>query len=569
MVRWPDAEAERYREAGYWQGRTLGDFLAGHARTIGTATALVADGEQVSYAELDRRAGHLAAGLAALGIAPGDRIVVQLPNGPEFFVLLFAALRIGAVPVLGLPAYRRSEAVHLCGHSGAVAYVVPAADPDPASDFDYRALAEEVREQVPGLRHVLVAGGDPGPHTALADVEGAGRRSPLPPGAFAAPDPQDPAVLLVSGGTTGLPKLIPRTHEDYAYNVRASAELCGLHPGTVYLAALPVAHNFALACPGALGTLLAGGTVVLGASPDPETVFPLIERHRVTVTAVVPPLAALWSQAAEWSPEDLGSLALLQVGGARLGPETARRVRSALGCELQQVFGMAEGLLCMTRPGDDAERVATTQGRPLSPDDEIRVVDAEDRDTPAGEIGELLTRGPYTLRGYYRAEEYNRTAFTADGFYRTGDLVRVLPGGDVVVEGRRKDLVNRGGDKVSSDELEGHLRAHPAVLDAAVVPVPDDYLGERTCAWIVLRERSTGPGGPAAAAGASRADELPSAADAFGPGGLDAFLDGRGLAPYKKPDLIHVVDSLPLTAVGKLDKRLLARRAAEAASARS
>ncbi|MFD9355186.1 (2,3-dihydroxybenzoyl)adenylate synthase [Streptomyces sp. NPDC060031] len=561
MVRWPDAQADRYREAGYWQGRPLGDFLAGHARTIGTATALVAEGEQLSYAGLDRRAGHLAAGLAALGIAPGDRIVLQLPNTPEFFVLLFAALRIGAVPVLGLPAYRRSEAVHLCEHSGAVAYVVPAADPDPASDFDYRALAEEVREQVPGLRHVLVAGGDGGPHTALADVEGAGRRSPLPPGAFAVPDPRGPAVLLVSGGTTGLPKLIPRTHDDYAYNVRASAELCALHPGTVYLAALPVAHNFALACPGAIGTLLAGGTVVLSASPDPETVFPLIERHRVTVTAVVPPLAALWSQAAEWSPEDLGSLVLLQVGGARLGPETARRVQSTLGCELQQVFGMAEGLLCMTRPGDDAERTATTQGRPLSPDDEIRVVDTDGRDVPGGEVGELLTRGPYTLRGYYRAEEYNRTAFTADGFYRTGDLVRMLPGGDIVVEGRRKDLVNRGGDKVSSDELEGHLRAHPAVLDAAVVPVPDDYLGERTCAWVVLRERSAGPG------------ELPAGADAdadvFGPGGLDAFLDERGLAPYKKPDLVHFVGSLPLTAVGKLDKRLLARRAAEAATRRS
>ncbi|MEV8533628.1 AMP-binding protein [Streptomyces sp. NPDC051211] len=555
MVRWPEAAVERYRKAGWWQGRPLGDFLAEHARTIGTATALVAAGEQLSYAELDRRAGHVAAGLAGLGIAPGDRIVVQLPNTPDFFVLFFAALRAGAIPVLGLPAYRRSEAVHLCRHSGAVAYVVPDADPDPSSGFDHRRLAEEVREQVPGLRHVLVSGA-PGPHTALGEVERAGREAAGRP-AFAEPDPQGPAVLLVSGGTTGLPKLIPRTHDDYAYNVRASAELCGLGPGTVYLAALPAAHNFALACPGALGTLLAGGTVVLAATPDPETVFPLIERHRVTVTAVVPPLAALWSQAAEWSPEDLGSLALLQVGGARLAPETARRVRAALGCELQQVFGMAEGLLSMTRPGDDPERTETTQGRPLSPDDEIRVVDAEGREVAPGTVGELLTRGPYTLRGYYRAEEYNRTAFTADGFYRTGDLVRVLPGGDIVVEGRQKDLVNRGGDKVSSDELEGHLRAHPAVLDAAVVPVPDAYLGERTCAWIVLREGHTGAGGSAAAA------------SPFGPGGLDAFLDERGLAPYKKPDLVHLVDSLPFTAVGKLDKRLLAQRAAEAAATRT
>lgn len=568
-VRWPETLVERYRKSGYWQGQPLGHFLAEHARTIGSAPALVFDGGQLSYADLDRRADDLAVGLIGLGIAPGDRIVVQLPNGPDFFVLLFAALRLGVIPVLGLPAYRRSEAVHLCDHSGAVAYVVPAEDADPASDFDYRVLAGEVRAQAPGLRHVLVSG-EPGPHTALADVEragreGAGRERAGREGAsvlgeVVAPDPQEPAVLLVSGGTTGLPKLIPRTHDDYAYNVRASAELCGLGPGTVYLAALPVAHNFALACPGALGTLLAGGTVVLSPSPDPETVFPLIERYRVDVTAVVPPLAALWAQAAEWSPDDLGSLGLLQVGGARLDPDTARRVQAGLGCELQQVFGMAEGLLCLTRPGDDPERVATTQGRPLSPDDEIRVVDEDGHDVPPGEAGELLTRGPYTLRGYYRAEEHNRTAFTADGFYRTGDLVRVLPGGDVVVAGRQKDLVNRGGDKVSSDELEGHLRAHPAVLDAAVVPVPDAYLGERTCAWIVLREHGAAPRETRAEAGEPPRDDEP-----FGPGGLDAFLDRRGLAPYKKPDLVHVVDSLPFTAVGKLDKRALARRAAEAA----
>ncbi|MFB9387864.1 (2,3-dihydroxybenzoyl)adenylate synthase [Streptomyces coeruleoprunus] len=534
VVRWPAEAMERYRKAGYWQGRPLGDFLARHAADTGGTTALVSGDDRLTYAELDARAAQLAAGLADLGIASGDRVVVQLPNVPDFFVLLFACLRIGAVPVLGLPAYRRSEAVHLCGHSGAVAFVVP--DTDPASGFDYRRLADEVREQVPGLRHVLVAG-EPGPYLSLADVEKAGAGLDAPDGS--AVDPRDPAVLLVSGGTTGLPKLIPRTHDDYAYNVRASAELCGVDRDTVYLAALPVAHNFALACPGTLGTLYAGGTVVLSPSPDPDTVFPLVERHRVTLTAVVPPLAALWSQAAEWAPEDLSSLALLQVGGARLGPESARQVTASLGCELQQVFGMAEGLLSMTRPGDDPERVATTQGRPMSPDDEVRVVDADGRDVPSGEIGELLARGPYTLRGYYRAEEYNRTAFTDDGFYRTGDLVRVLPGGDLVVEGRRKDLVNRGGDKVSADELEGHLRAHPAVLDAAVVPVPDEYLGERTCAWIVLREGRTELGDP----------------------GLDAFLDERGLAPYKKPDLVRFVDALPVTAVGKVDKRALATRA--------
>lgn len=195
---------------------------------------------------------------------------------------------------------------------------------------------------------------------------------------------------------------------------------------------------------------------------------------------------------------------------------------------------MAEGLLSYTRRGDDPEDIATTQGFPLCEDDEIRIVDGEDREVPPGEVGTLLTRGPYTPRGYYRAAEHNCKAFTEDGFYRTGDLVRRTPEGRLVVEGREKDLVNRGGDKVSADEVQNHLRAHPAVLDAAVLPVPDAYLGERPCACLVLREGHTQP--------------------------LDvaAFLHERGLAPYKIPDVVRVLDSFPLTSVGKVDKRALA-----------
>ncbi|MDH6222507.1 (2,3-dihydroxybenzoyl)adenylate synthase [Streptomyces pseudovenezuelae] len=525
VVPWPEELVERYRRAGHWQGRPLGELLRERAREHPDAPALLSDGLSWSYAELDERGDRLAAGLVDLGVRPGDRVVVQLPNIPEILPLLIALFRLGALPVLGLPAYRASEAVHLCRSTDAVAYVVPDTDPD--TGFDYRELAAEVRAKAPSLRHVLVAG-EPGLYTPLREVDAAPR--PLP-----APAAGDPAVLLVSGGTTGLPKLIPRTHDDYFYNLRASAEVCGLHERSVYLAVLPIGHNFPLACPGVLGVLHAGGTVALCPSPSPETAFAAIERFRATVTAVVPPLAALWSQAVRWSAADIGSLELVQVGGARLSPDAARLIGPALGCELQQVFGMAEGLLSYTRRGDDAETVATTQGFPLSPDDEIRVVDAAGEDVPPGAVGNLLTRGPYTLRGYYRAPEHNLRAFTADGYYRTGDLVRLTAEGRLVVEGREKDLVNRGGDKISADELQNHLRAHPAVLDAAVVPVPDLYLGERTCACLLLRDGH---------------DEAPD---------LTAFLHDRGLATYKIPDVVRIFDAFPLTSVGKVDKRELAR----------
>ncbi|MCM3885205.1 (2,3-dihydroxybenzoyl)adenylate synthase, partial [Frankia sp. R82] len=350
-------------------------------------------------------------------------------------------------------------------------------------------------------------------------------------------DPAGVAVLLVSGGTTGRPKLIARTHWDYAYNAAASARLCGLTGDDVYLVALPAAHNFPLACPGLLGAFGVGARVVLAPVPSPEIAFELIARERVTVTALVPALARIWVTAAGWEGPDTTSLRLLQVGGAKLDAELARQVRPVLGAGVQQVFGMAEGLLNYTRPDDGDEIACTTQGRPLAEADEVRVVDEHGVDVPAGATGELWTRGPYTIRGYYRAAEHNATAFTSEGFYRTGDLVRRTPEGNLVVEGRIKDVINRGGENISATELEEHLLAHPAIVQAAVVATADEQVGERVRAVVVLA-----PG------------------ESIGLRVLRAYLRDRGLARFMHPDLLTVVDELPFTAVGKIDKRELCRR---------
>jgi mycobactin salicyl-AMP ligase len=526
---WPGELAERYRDAGYWRPDTLGGLLRAWAARSGDTVAVVdgrPGGPRLSYAELDRRADETAAGLCGLGIEPGDRVVVHLPNTVDFVVALFALLRCAAVPVLALPAHRFVEIEHFARLSDAVAYLIP----DRHEGFDYRELAARVTEAVPSLRHVLVAG-DPGEFTGL-DALPAGPSAPLPE-----VDPGEVAVLLISGGTTGKPKLIPRTHRDYAYNARGSAEVCELTSDDVYLASLPIAHNFPLACPGLLGALGVGATVVLAPAPSPDVCFGLLERERVTVTALVPPMARMWVDTAAWDTSDRSSLRLLQVGGAKLDADLARRIPPALGCAVQQVFGMAEGLLNFTRAGDSDELVAGTQGRPLSPADEIRVVDGSGTAVPPGEVGELWTRGPYTLRGYYRAAEYNATAFTADGFYRTGDLVRRLPSGHLVVEGRSKDVINRGGENVSAAALEEHLLAHPAIAQVAVLGVPDESVGERVYAVVTLE------------AGVERAPKLRE---------IRAFLAERGLAKFFNPDKLVVRDELPLTGVGKIDKRELA-----------
>lgn len=522
---WPARFADRYRAAGYWTGETFGAALRRWARRSGDRVAVVDGDRRLTYRQLDRRADRLAAGFLARGLRAGDRVVVQLPNVVEFAEVVFALFRLGAVPVLALPAHRWSEVGYLCAHSGATAYVIP----DTHAGFDHRTLVERVRASAPDLRQVYVAG-DPGAAgVALSEVD-------ADPVDLPEPDPGALTLLQLSGGSTGLPKLIPRTADDYLYSVRASAEICRLDEGTVYLCALPVAHNFPLSSPGVLGVWEAGGRVVMCPRPDPDTAFALIAGEGVTMTALVPPLAQAWLAAAERSgtPAGLSTLGLLQVGGARLAPEVARRVPAVLGCRLQQVFGMAEGLVNYTRLDEPDDVVRHAQGRPISPGDELRVVDDDDRDVPAGAVGHLLTRGPYTIRGYYRAEAHNATAFTADGFYRTGDLVRITPTGHLEVTGRAKDQINRGGEKVAAEEVENHLLAHPAVHDAVVVPAPDRYLGERTCAFVVPRAGATPTGAQ-----------------------LRAFVRSRGLAAYKIPDRVEFVDAFPVTGVGKVSRSTL------------
>jgi 2,3-dihydroxybenzoate-AMP ligase len=532
-VDWPAETAERYRESGLWEGRTLGEELRRWAAAYQDRTALVGAHDRLSYRELDARVDRLVDGLRARGIGRGDRVVVQLPNVTEFVLLSFALYRLGALPVHALPAHRSSEITHLCAHSEAVAYVVA----DRLRGFDYRELAREVCARVPSVREVFVVG-DPGPYTSFEALSASVRQEPGGPGQ-AAPDSFDVAFFLLSGGTTALPKLIPRTHDDYLYQVRAASGICAVDESCVYLAVLPLPFNFTWGCPGVLGVLAAGGTVVLAPGTGPEECFELIEREGVTLTSVVPTVAHLWLDGLEWVERDLSSLRTLQIGSAKLHPEVARRIEPAFGCALQQVFGMAEGLLCLTRSTDDPQTVLTTQGAPISPEDELRVVDPDGRPVPPGTKGELLTRGPYTLRGYYRAPDHNATAFDADGFYRTGDLVRLTEHGGVVVEGRVKDVIIRGGDKVSATEVERHVGAHERVQQAAVVAVPDPVLGERVCVCVI-------PNG-----------DPPALSD------LKAFLTARGVADFKLPERLVLLDTFPLTGLGKVDKKQLRVRAVE------
>ncbi|OBK81507.1 AMP-binding protein [Mycobacterium sp. 1164985.4] len=526
FVPFPAERADEYRRAGYWTDEPLDSILTDAVAAWPDRTAVIDDGVSYSFAELDARADRIAAALADRGIAPGDRVLLQLPNTCEFAVALFGVLRAGVVPVMCLPGHRSAELNHFAAVSGAVGLIVP----DAVGGFDYRELADELARDNPAIQHVFVHG-EPGRFeswSALASFDGP--RTERPP-----VDPDAPALLLVSGGTTGLPKLIARTHNDYLYTARTSARECHLTGDDVYLVVLPAGHNFPLACPGLLGSMTVGATSVFTTDASPEAAFALIDRHKVTVTALVNALAKVWTQACEWEPVLPTSLRLVQVGGSRMTPQEAEYIRCGLTPGLQQIFGMAEGMLNFTRPGDPVDVVVNTQGRPMSPHDEMRVVDESGAQVGPGEEGELLVRGPYTLNGYYRADEANARSFTPDGFYRSGDRVRIFADGPragyVEVTGRIKDVIHRGGETVSASDLEEHLFAHPAIYAAAAVALPDEFLGEKICAAVVFK------GSPISLAE------------------LNRFLDERGVSAHCRPDVLAPLPTLPKTAVGKVDKK--------------
>lgn len=520
----------RYREAGEWSEAPLPRRFHQSAQRFADRPALITAELQYTYEELDRRTDTIAAGLLRLGLRPRDPVVFQVTNRAETVLAWYGCLKAGLIPVATLAAHRMHEIGHITGAVGARAHVVEA-----NTTFDLVEFAGEVAQVSPTMDVTLTIGEDSIAEGRYriedlgADIDPVAARHAVEE-VEGGIDPLDIAVFQLSGGTTGVPKVIPRIHAEYWENARLYAERLNWTPDTKVAHLIPLTHNAGVSC--ALHATHAVGAALVLADPDPVPAFELMTRAEATDALFGHGhYQALFLDEFEPARRVLRQAVL---SGAKVPEALFDRVDDGGDHWAGQMFGMGEGMFLASPP--DSPRLArlTTVGTPIAQTDEYRILDPNSEEQLLdGQVGELVCRGPYTISGYFDAPEHNARAFTSDGFYRTGDLaaVQVIDGGRYLsIEGRMKDLINRGGEKINAEEVEKLLISHPGIDDVAVVAMPDPRLGERTCAYLV-----------------ATADEL-SMAD------VQAHLDGLGVAKFKWPERLEWVPGLPRTNVGKVNK---------------
>lgn len=532
-LRFDPAQVRRFVDAGWWAHDTLAGWIAARAaETPQKAAVRTLDGE-LGYAELARRAEHFAAGLHRLGIGRGDVVSVQLPNIPEFLVAYLAIARIGAVMSTAHMPYRGVELGTLLAHSRARVLVCLSRN----KDHEPAAAALALKRALPSLEHVIALG-DPVPG-ATPFVEVLASPGELPDDL--APAPADPFLLLYTSGTGASPKAVPLTQQATLGNARMGAREHRISADDVALSAAPYSHLFGLYSFHLAASV--GATNLLLPVFSPPEFAQAVAAGRPTVLFVAPAHLAALSKTGALEAIDLSSVRHVIASGSACPPELARAVAARLpNGRFTQLWGMTEtqaGLY--TRPDDPVDVAALTTGRP-SPGTEARVVAADGAELAPGEEGELEVRGSLLFPGYFDNAEANADAFTADGWFRTGDLAARGAEGNFRITGRTKDLINRGGVKYNPRDVEDLLDAHPDVMQAAVVPVPDTLLGERACCVIVPRGgRSPG-------------------LDA-----LCAYLLERGVARYKLPERLVFVAEMPLTPTRKIIKSKLVEQIARGA----
>ncbi len=526
-------DVEKYSRMRWWLGLTWGDVFDKHTDIYPDKTGLVDDRGRWTNRELRQQVDRLAISLMNLGIRPKERVLLQLPNWHEFVFSFLALQKIGAIVVVLIPRHNQMEINHFCRLTNPVAWILPRQ----YGKIEYQPIIDDVLKENPQMKHIVQArtGGDTRYHPLEKLIESAETTlENLKALAERRPDPDEVCQILPTGGTTGLPKLSPRTHNCYMNNVEYHAYRWDITSQDTIMAITPLGHNLSVHW-GMAAALFAHAKLVLLDSVKPEDICEWVQRERVSAIPTVPALIARVVRMEDLGKYDLSSLKKLSVGGAPSTRDLVETVTEKIGCQFVNGFGSVEGTCSSTKLGDSIDLICGSVGKPICPYDELKVVDTDGNEVPTGVDGELVSKGPGIFTGYFKSPEEERAKiFTKDGFFRTGDQAKKDESGNIWITGRIKDIIIRGGENISAVEIENLMSGHPGLVDAAVVGMPDKILGERICAYVI-----PAPG------------VKPTIEEVV------AFLKSKGASLLQCPERIEMIEELPMTKVGKVDKKRL------------
>lgn len=519
--------AVRYRAAGHWRDQTVDHFLERAAARYPDTVAVIDGDRRLTFADVERESLRLAAALYDRGVRPGDVVSFQLPNSADAVVVFHAIHRVRGVANPIVPIYREREVGFILGQAGTKVAFVPGTH----RGFDHSAMYATLRQRLPELDLVVTTGGPAADDQtvgladliAVATPEMIEAVRALPPA-----DPDDVCLLLYTSGTTADPKGALHSHNTLVFENMSMIDTFGLNERDVVFNPSPVTHVTGVNCALTLPFLL-GAPVVLQDAWDPEVALARVLEERASFMIFATPFLRGLVDAAVARGVRTPSVRYIICGGADIPDSLVTRSTEVLGT-VTRMYGATEGPSVTSANRSDEPRLRTgTDGRVLAPT-EVIVSDGAGGIAATGVVGEVLWRGPDTFLGYLDAS-LNDEAFTADGFFRSGDLAYFDADGGIHIVGRIKDIINRSGEKISTHDVENELSEHPAVAEIAVVAGPDARTGERGCAFVVTRD----------------AVDLTLEE-------VREFLSARGIAMQKVPESVFVVDSLPKTASGKIQK---------------
>ncbi len=538
FIPYKQADVDTYRHQGSWSELSFGDALDQAAEKYPHQLAVIHQDDRLTYGQLKNLADKFALALMDLSLAPTERVLLQLPNWHEFAVAYFGVQKAGAIDTLLIDRYRPYEIGHIARLSGATSWIVP----EKYHKTDYLPIIREVLAENPGLKNViLVRGQSDSPYLNFEKLLNAAQLTDenLQRLHHRSPNPMQVSHMGPTGGTTGLPKIVPRTHNDLICGSIHAAKAWDMDVDDRCLIAGPVGHDLCFS-KGFLASMLTGGTTVFVDTINFDHICATIQQEKITTIVWVPTLARRLVNFERLDRYDLSSLERMHCGGGVSQPDMIHDVIQKLGCRYHNGYGATEGMTTLTRSNDSLATILNSVGKPTCPHDTYRVVDFTGQPVPVDTPGELQIKGPGVFTGYFNNPAENRKVFTPDGFFKTGDMAKIDAEGYVRLTGRIKDMINRGGESISATEIENLIIVHPQIEFVAVVPMPDRDLGERICAYV---------------------QPLPGAELDFQ--AVITFLKSRKVSVLQLPERIEIVKEIPTTKAGKLDKQALKKDIAD------